>query len=463
MIGQGPHFFQAQVNYTEGALKYIFQTPNTNWGKTNGFGAGWGIVSDAVYGGTLAGVGPTAATSLELTTAWSLNAGYEHFWNPRWKTSMYGGYTAVSYNSTSNSLVCLGTTAPVTTTCDMDWSTWWIRFAHPVECHQGLLLGRGRAVRETTKRGLWPGSRRRSDPSKRRHRNRRRCYRSDDAPPILSSNPMGLKRHKELASGSRLTGGHLTRRSGSLKQLQFSWADAISTGEWKIYRAAIRALRNERVEFLVGGGFARAGYTGHWRDTKDIDFYVRPQDRKRAEHTLMKAGFADYYEKLPYDRGWIYRSYKQNVIVDVIWAMANQRAQVDEAWFQRAAQVTIRGERLFLVPAEELLWCKLYVIQRDRCDWTDIFNLVHEYGRRMNWTHLIRRMEDDLPLMQAMLTVYGWLCPEEIKKLPRSLWHRLAAAERVMCSRRPAYDRIRLLDSRNWFGARAAKHQKLEV
>ncbi len=125
MIGQGD-FFQAQVNYTEGALKYIFQTPNTNWGKTNGFGAGWGIVSDAVYGGTLAGVGPTAATSLELTTAWSLNAGYEHFWNPRWKTSMYGGYTAVSYNSTSNSLVCLGTTAPVTTTCDMDWSTWWI-------------------------------------------------------------------------------------------------------------------------------------------------------------------------------------------------------------------------------------------------------------------------------------------------------------------------------------------------
>ncbi len=25
--------FQAQVNYTQGALRYIFQTPNTNWGK----------------------------------------------------------------------------------------------------------------------------------------------------------------------------------------------------------------------------------------------------------------------------------------------------------------------------------------------------------------------------------------------------------------------------------------------
>ena len=31
MIGQGD-YFQMQVNYTQGALRYIFQTPNTNWG-----------------------------------------------------------------------------------------------------------------------------------------------------------------------------------------------------------------------------------------------------------------------------------------------------------------------------------------------------------------------------------------------------------------------------------------------
>src|SRR5262245_57812847 len=32
MIGQGD-YLQAQVNYTQGALRYIFQTPNSNWGK----------------------------------------------------------------------------------------------------------------------------------------------------------------------------------------------------------------------------------------------------------------------------------------------------------------------------------------------------------------------------------------------------------------------------------------------
>jgi hypothetical protein len=274
---------------------------------------------------------------------------------------------------------------------------------------------------------------------------------------------MGLKRHKELASGRRYLRNHSASRSSSLKCIKFRWANAISASEWKTYRSAIRALRNEGIEFLLGGGFARAAFTGHWRDTKDVDLYVRPEDRGRAECALTKAGFADYYDKLPYDRAWIYRSYKRNVIVDIIWAMANQRAKVDAAWFQHAPQLTIRGERVSLVPPEELLWCKLYVIQRDRCDWTDIFNLVHEHGLQMNWSRLIRRLEDDVPLLQAMLNVYGWLCPNAARKLPPSLWRRLSAAQRATRSRPPTHDRIRLLDSRTWFGARAAKNQKLEI
>jgi hypothetical protein len=125
MIGQGD-YFQAQVNYTQGALKYIFQTPNSNWGKNDGASAAWGVLSDAVYGGSLTGTGVNAATDLQLTTAWNVNAAYEHFWNPRWRTSLYGGYAAVSYNSQANSMLCVVTTAAVTDACNNDWNTWWI-------------------------------------------------------------------------------------------------------------------------------------------------------------------------------------------------------------------------------------------------------------------------------------------------------------------------------------------------
>ena len=45
------------------------------------------------------GLPVTAHTQIHLTNAWSVNAGYEHFWNPRWRTSLYGGYTRVWYDA----------------------------------------------------------------------------------------------------------------------------------------------------------------------------------------------------------------------------------------------------------------------------------------------------------------------------------------------------------------------------
>ena len=126
MIGQGD-YFQAQVNYTEGALRYVFMTPNSNWGKVDGNSIGWGVVSDAVFSGRLGGTGGFAATGLELTTAWGVNAAYEHFWNPRWRTSLYGGYAAVNYSDNANAIMCdFGNGGSVTNGCDMNWSTWWI-------------------------------------------------------------------------------------------------------------------------------------------------------------------------------------------------------------------------------------------------------------------------------------------------------------------------------------------------
>ena len=54
MIGPGD-YFQAQVNYTQGALKYIFQNPNGNpYDQSNQGGVAMNVMSDGVYGGTLA-------------------------------------------------------------------------------------------------------------------------------------------------------------------------------------------------------------------------------------------------------------------------------------------------------------------------------------------------------------------------------------------------------------------------
>src|SRR6516164_1377094 len=196
--------------------------------------------------------------------------------------------------------------------------------------------------------------------------------------------------------------------------VKFIWSRALSEEEWMIYSKAIDAIRSSGARFMLGGGFALATFTGRWRDTKDIDFYIHPQDRGKVVESLTSVGFKDYYTKLAYDRKWIYRSVQSDVIVDIIWSMANQRAQVDDLWFQRAGTSELRGQRLLVIPAEELMWCKLYIMQRDHCDWGDVFNLVYAIGTKLDWTHLIMRLGEDLPLLRAVLQVYAWLCPEHV-------------------------------------------------
>jgi hypothetical protein len=89
-------------------------------------------MSDGVYGGNIFN---GSATGIQLTTAWGVNAGYEHFWNPQWRTSLYGGYAATSYNSQANALLCQaygagnggqGIFAIASAGCNNNWNQWWI-------------------------------------------------------------------------------------------------------------------------------------------------------------------------------------------------------------------------------------------------------------------------------------------------------------------------------------------------
>jgi hypothetical protein len=98
MIGRGD-YLQAEVNYSEGAVGYINAGNNARYAKYNSdTDYGTGLLFDGIYGG--------AGSDIQLTTAWGVNAAYEHFWSPEWRTSVYGGYQAFSQNATGTALVC---------------------------------------------------------------------------------------------------------------------------------------------------------------------------------------------------------------------------------------------------------------------------------------------------------------------------------------------------------------------
>jgi hypothetical protein len=133
VISQGD-YFQAQGNYTDGASRYIFFTPNSNWAKSDGNKEAYGVLSDCVYGGTVAG---GTSTSCQLTTAYGFNAGFEHYWTPAVHQSLYGSWYQVNYNGSANAQLCMvenaaaggaatGSTSVATPGCNNNWSTWMI-------------------------------------------------------------------------------------------------------------------------------------------------------------------------------------------------------------------------------------------------------------------------------------------------------------------------------------------------
>jgi hypothetical protein len=232
------------------------------------------------------------------------------------------------------------------------------------------------------------------------------------------------------------------------------WSSIIPDEQWAIYSDAIRVTRRTGARFLLGGAFGLAAYTGRWRNTKDIDFFVLPSDKDRIVDALTKAGFEDFYPRLSYDRGWIYRAVREDVLVDAIWQTPNRRSEVDEEWFARSRKVILRDEKLEVLPAEELLVIKLYVIQRDRCDWPDLINLLYQTCDQLDWNHVLNRLECEWPLLAGLLHLFNWVAPARALQLPeqvRESFHlsRPSAEDLAL----PEEHRVRLLDSRPWFAA----------
>ena len=80
MIGVGD-YLAAQVIYTQGALRYLYQNPGTgNMYLQDNQSTMFGLMSDGVYGGVIHYGG--TATSIQLTTAWGVNAGVRALLEP---------------------------------------------------------------------------------------------------------------------------------------------------------------------------------------------------------------------------------------------------------------------------------------------------------------------------------------------------------------------------------------------
>src|SRR5215213_4274574 len=132
--------------------------------------------------------------------------------------------------------------------------------------------------------------------------------------------------------------------------IETPWGELIPEEQWGVFALGVTALEAVGVPFLVHGALALGTYTGRWRNTKDVDVIVRPSDHERAIAAVQSAGFEDYFERQNYDRSWLFRGFKEDVIFDLIWDLPNHRVAIDDSWFERSGPFWLRGRLLAAVP-----------------------------------------------------------------------------------------------------------------
>lgn len=144
------------------------------------------------------------------------------------------------------------------------------------------------------------------------------------------------------------------------------------------------ALERAGVEHVLMGGIASTGL-GRPRWTHDIDVFVRPAGAETALDALAKAGF----DTERTNAAWLYKAFKQGVLVDVIFHSTGG-FYLDDEMLARAVQREFMGHRVRLIAPEDLLVIKAVVHdERGPRHWHDALGVIGVND--LDWDYLLRR------------------------------------------------------------------------
>jgi hypothetical protein len=182
----------------------------------------------------------------------------------------------------------------------------------------------------------------------------------------------------------------------------------------RFYRHALSILKASGVRHLVGGAYAFARYTGIERHTKDFDVFICRDDFQRAAWGFQKAG---YKTELTFPH-WLGKAYHGDDFVDLIFSAGNGVASVDDTWFEHAVNDQVFGVDVQLIPAEEMIWSKGLIMERERFDGADVAHVIRAVGDQLDWNRVLHRYGPYWRALYAHIVLFGFIYPSDRSKVP---------------------------------------------
>jgi predicted nucleotidyltransferase len=189
------------------------------------------------------------------------------------------------------------------------------------------------------------------------------------------------------------------------------------------YRAALQALADAKVPFLVGGAFAHACFTGIRRSTKDLDLFIRREDYDRVCDLMHAKGWRTQMT-FPH---WLAKVYAGEDFIDLIFNSGNGVTPVDDRWFRHNAVADVLGVPVKLANIEDSLMSKAFIMERERYDGADVAHLIQANAERIDWRALMDRFGMHWRVLLAHLTIFGFVYPGERHRVPNWVMEQLVA------------------------------------
>lgn len=223
----------------------------------------------------------------------------------------------------------------------------------------------------------------------------------------------------ELKDESKDAGKTLVPTSGDAVNLPFIYQpyshteiDAVSK---QFYVAAMDSLNRAGIPFLVGGAYAFACYAKIERHTKDFDIFVKKEDAERVLENLSRVLKCKSDRTYPH---WLYKAILGENFIDIIYSSGNGIAVVDDIWFEKAETGIVLGVKSKLIPAEEMIWSKGFIMERERFDGADVAHIIRGWGSKMDWGRLIMRYDSNWRVLFSHLVLFGYIYPAELETIP---------------------------------------------
>ncbi len=180
------------------------------------------------------------------------------------------------------------------------------------------------------------------------------------------------------------------------------------------YRRAMETLQHAGIPFLVGGAYAFARYTGIVRHTKDFDVFIDPVDFDRTLDAFAQDG-CQVERNFPH---WLGKAWCGDDFVDVIFSSGNGIARVDRLWFEHAVDEEVLGMPAKLCPAEEMIWSKSFIMERERFDGADVAHLLRCRAGELDWERLLGRFGEHGRVLLSHLILFGYIYPDDAGLIP---------------------------------------------